>query len=122
MTDEERKAIRERVNKATVGPWVAECLGSEGYTIKADFHGDLAEAYALLGFRGNIGEVRGGRDWQELRSNAEFIAAARMDVLELLDEVEHLRNESKAWQEAVRIADETITDLRRSLVFGGDAS
>lgn len=99
------QAIRERVNKATRGQWVAEGIGSEGYNIRVNIHGNLKERYDAIGFSGRIAETRSGRDWQEIRANAEFIVHAREDLPNALDEIERLRdalkfyaNEEKHWR------------------------
>lgn len=83
--------MQSDLGKISHWPWIAEGIGSEGYFIKVDVRGVASEVYHLLGFRGTIGEVRAGRDWQELRANAEFMAKAPERIDYLLQENKRLR-------------------------------
>lgn len=75
MTKEEMQEIRERVEAATPGPWEV--------AIHRKVHGNLGPLDKWHGMGPNVSEKRAKRD-------AEFIAAARTDVLALLDEIEKL--------------------------------
>lgn len=99
MTAERRAAIKAREGKATPGPWVANEYASGvdlgykpdhertwGYGCDNSFVCDL-----------NDGEYHEYCSQDEQRANAEFIAAARQDIPDLLAEVERL------WAENLRI-------------------
>lgn len=78
LTDEDLKAIRERVEKATPGEWITDvCYADNGgrYIAVCTSH----RATEVLGEHGP------GED------DAKFIAAAKSDVPRLLDEVERLK-------------------------------
>ena len=91
MTAERRAAIKARCDAATPGPWVVSSeyasgvdLGYKpdhertwGYGCGNDFVCDL-----------NDGEYHEYCSQDEQRANAEFIAAARQDIPDLLAEVE----------------------------------
>lgn len=83
MTPERLEAIRQRVEKATQGPWNFEGnKWQDGYVIYSPIK---------RGFHNNGGEVAEVDDSYE-PSDAEFIAHAREDVPALLAEVERLRS------------------------------
>jgi hypothetical protein len=92
MTNEELKAIRERAEAATPGPWYWEKLDADGWNdtempclVSAsdegvmDF-GDCEQYYPTEGSPPND-------------EDAEFIAHAREDVPKLLAEIERLRKQ-----------------------------
>ena len=82
MTPERLEAIRQRVEKATQGPWNFEGnKWQDGYVIYSPIK---------RGFHNNGGEVAEVDDSYE-PSDAEFIANARQDIPDLLAEVERLR-------------------------------
>lgn len=83
--------IQARHKATTQGEWQAVCIGSEGYTLRVSAGQTMRENYEALGFSGRIGEVRGGRDWKELRANAEFLGHAHEDVGKMSAEIERLR-------------------------------
>ncbi|MCL6599541.1 MAG: hypothetical protein K6T81_12485 [Alicyclobacillus macrosporangiidus] len=110
MTAEELQAIRELWNSTTPGNWEAVGMGSEGYNIYTDF-GKPAPEQPFPG--GRIAEVRGGRNWAELRANAEALGRAKRDVLRLLDEVERLRDVVRAVRaEAMAAYESEEEDIR----------
>lgn len=84
----------ELSDKATHAPMVAEAIGSEGYQLRTKVDGSTyRDHYEQLGFRGEIGEIRGGRDWQELRANAELCAAGFSDgpaIAQALVDMSHI--------------------------------
>lgn len=72
LTDEELQAIRERVEKATAGPWQIGKQSPNGLN--------------------NVGTMDGLLTAQTTdESNASFIAHAREDIPKLLAEIERLR-------------------------------
>jgi len=83
--------IQARHKATTQGEWQAVCIGSEGYTLRVSAGPTMRENYDALGFSGKIGEVRGGRDWKELRANAEFLGHAHEDIGKMSMEIERLR-------------------------------
>lgn len=84
MRPEERQAIRERVNKATPGPWFFYGREEGEYLLlMAEREGDNDIVMDVDPLK-NVMTVSDG--------NGEFIAAAREDVPKLLDEVECLRS------------------------------
>ncbi len=76
MTDADLKAIRERVEAATKGPWRQEY----GYN-----NGGMATGFFF------IPEHSAGKSVEMLADDAAFIAHAREDVPALLAEVDRLR-------------------------------
>lgn len=80
LTEAELAEMRQRLEQATAGPWVAKVDGF----IETD--GPAARVVGVT-CRGLEGE---GEPLPAV-ANAEFIAHAREDMLRLLDEVERLR-------------------------------
>jgi hypothetical protein len=74
MTNEELKAIRERAEAATPGPWIAEgeTVYSSGVLIAGTYPAMICDDCDI--------------------TEAEFIAHAREDVPKLLAEIERLRS------------------------------
>ena len=104
MTAKRRAAIKARADAATPGPWVANKYASGvdlgykpdhertwGYGCDNDFVCDL-----------NDGEYHEYCSQDEQRANAEFIAAARQDIPDLLAEVER-------WQRVARYLAKKLT-------------
>lgn len=94
MTKDELKAIRERLNAATPGPWKADCKpgdcvvwGPEGLTRETSEAYRVAPVFLMNLAKGSDEPV--AFDLRE-KANAEFIAHARTDVEELLNLVEML--------------------------------
>lgn len=75
LSDNELLAIRERVEKATKGPWKAFIEGRD-LECGSSFIQTQSEDIELIG---------------ATKSDYDFIANARQDILLLLDEVEKLR-------------------------------
>ena len=104
MTAARRAAIKARCDAATPGPWVVSSeyasgvdLGYKpdhertwGYGCGNDFVCDL-----------NDGEYHEYCSQDEQRANAEFIAAARQDIPDLLAEVERLRVENQRLEKSI---------------------
>ena len=109
---EQAKHIIDVRAKATPAPLKAEGMGSEGYNLYARPEGvALRDVYDAIGFSGRIGEIRSGRDWAQLRGNAEYIAAAWNDapdiarkLNEALDFIEELVQPRKYDASATRQA------------------
>lgn len=86
MTEEELKAIEERANAATPGPWSVEYKNAHGPEIGS--------------YRYAVGIHPALEDWQTpTTEDSEFIAHAREDVPKLVAEVRRLRHEKMtlAW-------------------------
>lgn len=80
MTEKALAEIRSRLEAATSGPWHVTAL---------DFRLEVDNAVAHRYMPGH-GEVYAARD--QLKRDAEFVAAARADIEALLNEVEQLRS------------------------------
>jgi hypothetical protein len=79
MTDEELTAIGNRANAATLGPWATHDQGHEDYSICRD-NGNNTCCPLFERIGGDDDGIDGA-----------FIAAARVDVPALVDEVRRLR-------------------------------
>lgn len=102
MASEREEEIRKALAAITQYPWVAEGMGSEGYWIKTKFHGSALEHEQAYGFRrATLAEVRGGRDWKELRANAEFMARSPEYVEAVLKRVDELETAGRHLHEVV---------------------
>ena len=76
-TREKAQHIIDSRAKATAAPLKAVGMGSEGYNLYARPEGvSLRDVYDAIGFRGCVGEIRAGKDWAQLRGNAEYIEVA----------------------------------------------
>lgn len=82
MNAEQLNAIKERVAKATPGPW-----------------DEMDDLFVIEGDGLIIGELIAKT---EIKADAEFIAAAREDVPALVAEVERLQNRCELYEEARR--------------------
>ncbi|GIM45942.1 hypothetical protein DNHGIG_14910 [Collibacillus ludicampi] len=101
MNKEQLQAIRERVNRATPGPW----------SIHREDVGDDVVFYVptmIKSEKRTIVDSDGGLiSWSEpctseqVEADAEFIAHAREDVPALLNEVERLEEENRRFREAL---------------------
>lgn len=102
MTEEQFRAIRERCDRATPPPWVAD---EKGYDVSLGYTPECGRTHGY-GCGNNFvcslndGEYHEYYDESEQRANAEFIAHARQDVVCLLAEVERLQAESQRWERA----------------------
>jgi len=76
ISDNELLAIRERVEKATEGPWKAFVEGR-----------DMECGSSFIQTQGEDIELIGATE-----ADFDFIAHARQDILNLLDEIEKLRS------------------------------
>ena len=76
ISDNELLAIRERAEKATKGPWIAFVEGR-----------DMECGSSFIQTQGEDIEVIGATE-----ADFDFIAHARQDILNLLDEIEKLRS------------------------------
>lgn len=86
MSPERMKEIRERVEKATAGEWIA-FLGKVGVSVYCvESPGCQVRIYDAAFDPGCIKETH-----ERQRADAKFIAAARQDIPDLLAEVERLR-------------------------------
>lgn len=119
LTRDELRAIRERADAATPGPWEREWAQDGEYTGPGDnppgYAGDYYETNGVIAsarsenedFIDPICEVHGGK-------NAAFIAAARTDVPALLSHVEELEARLANIQSAVDSAAATLMGETRS--------
>ena len=74
---EQAQHIVDARTKATPAPLKAEDMGSEGYALYArPEEVSLRDVHDAIGVHGCIGVIRDGRDWAQLRGNAEYIEAA----------------------------------------------
>ena len=103
LTAKREQEIRERVVKATPGPWV--CIRHKGYCIdeivttnpeafdekqKSDYVANL-EPQDGSGHIATTSNVSGPRGVKFFEADSDFIAHARQDVPDLLAEIERLR-------------------------------
>lgn len=96
LTDDAIAAIRARAEAATPGPWRVVSSGSGNFSIE-DVEGvEVAEVFML-------GDV------------ARFLAAARTDVPALLAHIAALGEESKAWHDECREAEQQRDTLAAKL-------
>lgn len=91
LTDVELAAIRERVERATDGPWWPHKINLPGLRDEGDWIIDSGPTFIAST---QIDSERGERD-------AEFLAAARTDVPALLDEVGRMRAQVTSLTETV---------------------
>ncbi len=96
MTDDELKQIRERLGKATPGPWERNC---NSVFTKDNF---------LIWIGGESSRFEIG--------DAEFIAHARQDVGKLLDKVKLLSDELDRERLALHVSEHTVEILRNEKV------
>lgn len=106
MTDETLKAIEERANKATPGPWTAEPSDPNGWSDEEP-HCDGIHTESG-GWRNAIVTTDGGVYGPRM-PDADFIAHAREDVPKLLGEVRRLRADV---QRLERAADARLRDMQ----------
>lgn len=87
MTPEQLRAIRERAEKATPGPWVA-ARETEYFTAIERPDG------RILGSVGGDGYTDNSPEHAEIEANAVFIAHAREEIPALLEHIRELRAEA----------------------------
>lgn len=94
MTEEELKAIEDRANAATPGPWESVVMrdsrddswfratveGPEHFDLNGSDHGTICDTVSTV-------------------DNANFIADARSDIPKLVAEVKRLRDEVEHWRD-----------------------
>ncbi len=93
MTEDELKAIRERLEAASPGPWTADEVDLEGRRMVRKFE-DRNPIQVVC----RVGPTDNDRKWHKLDdrpllnrdANADFIALAREDVAALLAYIETL--------------------------------
>jgi len=85
MKDEELRAIRDRLEKASDGPWFVRRIPNSYESQVGDRHTHPC----IRGFR--VPRRLYNLAWQQCEADAEFMAEARQDVPALLGEVERLR-------------------------------
>jgi hypothetical protein len=96
MTEDELKAIRERADKATPGPWI-DFIDTDGYLSVRDYTN-----IAICDF----GDLEGTEGWDH--DDAEFVAHARQDIPALVKEVERLQDRLHYANEAISAMEEWI--------------
>jgi hypothetical protein len=92
MTNEELKAIRERTEAATPGPWYWEKLDADGWNDTEMPYLASASDEGVMHF-GDCEQYYPSEGSPPNDEDAEFIAHAREDVPKLLAEIERLRRE-----------------------------
>lgn len=106
LTDDELTQIRERADKATGGPWeianTADIFTELGAENKEGILADDADGWHIADCSTGVTFVDGELEelsYNEVRSNASFIAYAREDIPKLLAEIERLgkENEHMKW-------------------------
>lgn len=109
MTDEELQAIRERVEKATAGPWkphVVTCCGLHYDHPGGGQHTNVSCSWAT-------GPV--ARSGVHAHADAAFISCARADIPALLSEVDGLRAALKEFHEYHEKLKDENASLRQKL-------
>jgi len=94
MTDDELKAIEERCEKATEGPWDVEAVSNACRVTIGKGSGKVILARACPP------QLQEEETW----SNVKFMAAARTDVPALIEEVKRLKAKVSALQEIIEKA------------------
>ena len=87
MTPGEIQEIRERVDKATPGPWVA---GWDGKERESELG---VVALNLGGIDTKPNKYGYANSWKHVEANQRFIAAARSDIPKLLSHIEEQQGE-----------------------------
>lgn len=94
LTDKQIAEIRERVERATVGPWKSKYdYDSDGHVIRmgtALNSPGRYESHHIINYSHCL-YPEDGHQYKEAESNAKFIVAARVDVPALLDTIAELR-------------------------------
>ena len=105
MTNERIAAIKARCDAAKKGPWMAEQLrGGYGVQTKGGWSGDVF----------GVGFDSDGYAQGATQNDSAFIAEARQDIPDLLDAIEHERNQSATYKkrcEAFERAVKTLNSL-----------
>ena len=108
MTTDEIRELRELANAATPGPWT---VGKDIYGRYAIWFSDDGVSCSVARTERNGWLTEDG--WQ---ANDDFIAASRLAVPRLCDEVEELRRQLAAKDERIRELREALDDLVSSRV------
>ncbi len=95
MTSTQLDAIRTRARNASDGPWSVRRIPNS-FPSQA---GDRYTHPCVRGFR--VPRRIYDLAWQQVESDAEFIANARLDVPALIEEVDHLRTTLQECQKAI---------------------
>jgi hypothetical protein len=119
MTNEELKAIRDRAEAATPGPWYWEKLDADGWNdtempclVSASVEGvmdfgDCEQYYPTEGSPPND-------------KDAEFIAHAREDVPKLLAEIERLKEAEKFLEGITKLFNRVTNEYIKSDAYEGE--
>ena len=97
MTDAELKAIRERCEAATPGPWIIDPAEGVRFAWVVRDEDDIDDLGLADGICILPDEARGGTD--NASNNGIFLAHARTDIPALLAEVERLKAENARLEE-----------------------
>lgn len=111
MTPEERKAARERCEKATPGPWTVEDE-YDAWDVSAD-------APCRKGRADHLDHIYPAQDCDSA-DDAHFIAHAREALPKALDEIDRLEAENARLREALRLAEEAETHFPACRKCGAD--
>jgi len=110
MKDEELKAIRDRLEKTSDGPWFVRRIPNSYDSLAGDRHTHPC----VRGFR--VPRRLYNLAWQQCEADAEFMAEARQDIPALLGEVDRLRTMLRECQQALEEL------ARRGAVHPGDVA
>ena len=119
MTPERIAEIKAREGKATPGPWVVDKYANG---VDLGYKPDHERTWGYGCGNGFVCDLNDGEyheycSQDEQRANAEFIAAARQDIPDLLAEVERLRAENKRLERQVmQLAEAEQMRAREALI------
>lgn len=87
MTTEELQKLEELERRATLGPWHVGDGAAYGFDGSFDVHGP-----DNCGIAGMVGTAQAAKHQRNSEANAEFIAATRNALPELIAEIRRLRD------------------------------
>ena len=100
MTSERVEAIRERLAKATPGPWDVHSSTIRGVQYRKD---------GTYWRRCSIARILGGANYVPEAPNAELIAHAPTDLAWACDEIERLTQQVEEMREVVEAASQAVS-------------
>jgi hypothetical protein len=113
------EAIRARANAATAGPWIRVPQRGTGDMIAREY--DTGKQMSPRGLRLICSMLMRGNSRKQDQANSEFIANARADIPDLLNEIERL---TQVLRDLVEVCDhgdgEAYTNALAELAKGAD--